>query len=302
MRKILNEQQIVDNILSTGLYIETYDKCDYLATNNYNPTKHYAGGCAELGLLIKHFSSKGLKPKEIKDEIKKLWVNYNPYSSDDIKMLDNMIKNVRKSKDYDLIEVTQVEIPTSALEWFKSLIGTVPEPKNEAWSGETMTVEHVKVMFTLWVWAKIQEQYKEHGIATIYMDNSKTRLKREANVRPSVKMMDIIGLLYQAGYIDVPMGKLRRYIIKFWDDVPMDYDNMVTIQDFENIGRWFEDYFQLKPTRHVKTPCNDPCPVCGKTFEHKSHNHNELCPKCKQKRDRERDKLKKRKQRASNDV
>lgn len=106
MRKILNEQQIVDNILSTGLYIETYDKCDYLATNNYNPTKHYAGGCAELGLLIKHFSSKGLKPKEIKDEIKKLWVNYNPYSSDDIKMLDNMIKNVRKSKDYDLIEVT----------------------------------------------------------------------------------------------------------------------------------------------------------------------------------------------------
>ena len=130
---------------------------------------------------------------------------------------------------------------------------------------------------------EIQEQYKEHGIATIYMDNSKTRLKREANVRPSVKMMDIIGLLYQAGYIDVPMGKLRRYIIKFWDDVPMDYDNMVTIQDFENIGRWFEDYFQLKPTRHVKTPCNDPCPVCGKTFEHKSHNHNELCPKCKQK-------------------
>ena len=193
-------------------------------------------------------------------------------------------------------------MPTSALEWFKSLIGTVPDTKNEAWAGETMTVEHVKVMFTLWVWAKIQEQYKEHGIATIYMGNSKTRLKREANVRPSVKMMDIIGLLYQGGYIDVPMGKLRRYIIKFWDDVPMDYDNVVTIQDFENIGRWFEDYFQLKPTRHVKTPCNDPCPVCGKTFEHKSHNHNELCPKCKQKRDRERDKLKKRKQRNKNDV
>ena len=106
MRKILNEQQIVDNILSTGLYIETYDKCDYLATNNFNPTKHYAGGCAELSLLIKHFSAQGLKPKEIKEEIKKLWVNYNPYSSDDIKMLENMIKNVRKSKDYDLIEVT----------------------------------------------------------------------------------------------------------------------------------------------------------------------------------------------------
>ena len=36
MRKILNEQQIVDNILSTGLYIETYDKCYSLITDRYD--------------------------------------------------------------------------------------------------------------------------------------------------------------------------------------------------------------------------------------------------------------------------
>ena len=69
----------------------------------------------EVGKIINEFKNylessfslyKEKLEKEIKDEIKKLWVNYNPYSSDDIKMLDNMIKNVRKSKDYDLIEVT----------------------------------------------------------------------------------------------------------------------------------------------------------------------------------------------------
>lgn len=207
-----------------------------------------------------------------------------------------MIKNIRNKKDYNLIEVNQVLVSKSALDWFQNLIGTIPETKNEAWANETMTVEHVKVMFTLWIWVKIQKQYKEYGITTIYMDNSKTRLKREANVKQSVKMMDIIGLLYQAGYLDTPYGKLRRYVIKYWDDVPDDGE-MFVMDDFENVGRWFETQCGLKHSRHVKVACDDLCPVCGKAFEHKSRNHKELCPDCRKQRDRERDKEKKRKQR-----
>lgn len=86
-------------------------------TDNWNPTVHYSYGLADLALLIKWFSAQGMKPKKIKEEIIKLWLNYDPLVDFDI--LNKMITRIRAKKDYELIEVVGVSLSSDAMQWFK---------------------------------------------------------------------------------------------------------------------------------------------------------------------------------------
>ena len=281
MKKQLKEQSRVQELLKDGLVINYYVSNDCLATNtdSWNPTVHYSYGLADLALLIKWFSRQGLKPKKIKEEIIKLWYNYDPLVDFDI--LNKMITRIRAKKDYELIEVVGVSLSSDAMQWFRD---------------QDLGHEAVKLAFTFYVWAKIQEQYKEFGATTIFGDNSWTMLKRSADIKQNVKLLDVLRELFQKGYVDIPMGKLRRYVIDFYDKVPTTGEEVI-ISDFDHIGKFYEDYFNIKNSRHVKKPVDDVCPVCGKQFVHKSRRHDECCEDCRKEKEREKDRLKKQRKR-----
>ena len=281
MKKQLKEQSRVQQLLKDGLVINYYVSNDCLATNSdsWNPTVHYSYGLADLALLIKWFSRQGLKPKKIKEEIIKLWYNYDPLVDFDI--LNKMITRIRAKKDYELIEVVGVSLSSDAMQWFRD---------------QDLGHEAVKLAFTFYVWAKIQEQYKEFGATTIFGDNSWTMLKRSADIKQNVKLLDVLRELFQKGYVDIPLGKLRRYVIDFYDKVPTTGDEVI-ISDFDHIGKFYEDYFNIKNSRHVKKPVDDVCPVCGKQFVHKSRRHDECCEDCRKEKEREKDRLKKQRKR-----
>ena len=281
MKKQLKEQSRVQQLLKDGLVINYYVSNDCLATNSdsWNPTVHYSYGLADLALLIKWFSRQGLKPKKIKEETIKLWYNYDPLVDFDI--LNKMITRIRAKKDYELIEVVGVSLSSDAMQWFRD---------------QDLGHEAVKLAFTFYVWAKIQEQYKEFGATTIFGDNSWTMLKRSADIKQNVKLLDVLRELFQKGYVDIPLGKLRRYVIDFYDKVPTTGDEVI-ISDFDHIGKFYEDYFNIKNSRHVKKPVDDVCPVCGKQFVHKSRRHDECCEDCRKEKEREKDRLKKQRKR-----
>ena len=281
MKKQLKEQSRVQELLKDGLVINYYVSNDCLATNtdSWNPTVHYSYGLADLALLIKWFSRQGLKPKKIKEEIIKLWYNYDPLVDFDI--LNKMITRIRAKKDYELIEIVGVSLSSDAMQWFRD---------------QDLSHEAIKLAFTFYVWAKIQEQYKEFGATTIFGDNSWTMLKRSADIKQNVKLLDVLRELFQKGYVDIPMGKLRRYVIDFYDKVPTTGEEVI-ISDFDHIGKFYEDYFDIKNSRHVKKPVDDVCPVCGKQFVHKSRRHDECCEDCRKEKEREKDRLKKQRKR-----
>ena len=281
MKKQLKEQSRVQQLLKDGLVINYYVSNDCLATNtdSWNPTVHYSYGLADLALLIKWFSGQGLKPKKIKEEIIKLWYNYDPLVDFDI--LNKMITRIRAKKDYELIEIVGVSLSSDAMQWFRD---------------QDLSHEAIKLAFTFYVWAKIQEQYKEFGATTIFGDNSWTMLKRSADIKQNVKLLDVLRELFQKGYVDIPMGKLRRYVIDFYDKVPTTGEEVI-ISDFDHIGKFYEDYFDIKNSRHVKKPVDDVCPVCGKQFVHKSRRHDECCEDCRKEKEREKDRLKKQRKR-----
>lgn len=291
MKKQLKEQSRVQQLLNDGLVINYYVSNDCLATNtdNWNPTVHYSYGLADLALLIKWFSAQGLKPKKIKEEIIKLWYNYDPLVDYDI--LNKMIKRVRNVKKYELIEVNNVVVSDATMQWFRE---------------QDLSHEAVKLLFTLFVWYKIQAQYKEHP-ECICLDNAMTLLKRSANIKQNYKIIDLLRELYLGGYVDKPpLGKrqITVYVINNLSIIPdllrdgnvPDGDG-VTIEDFDHIGEFYEDYFGLSKTRHIKRPVDDVCPVCGKEFVHKSRRHDECCSFCRKEKERERDRLKKQRKR-----
>ena len=291
MKKQLKEQSRVQQLLKDGLVINYYVSNDCLATNtdSWNPTVHYSYGLADLALLIKWFSAQGLKPKKIKEEIIKLWYNYDPLVDFDI--LNKMIIRIRARKDYKLIEVNNVVVSDATMQWFKE---------------QDLSHEAVKLLFTLFVWYKIQAQYKEHP-ECICLDNAMTLLKRTANIKQNYKIIDLLRELYLGGYIDKPpLGKrqITVYVINNLSIIPdltrdgnVPDGNEVTIEDFDHIGEFYEDYFGLSKTRHIKRPVDDVCPVCGKEFVHKSRRHDECCEDCAKIRDREKDRLKKQRKR-----
>lgn len=286
MKKQLKEQSRVKQLLNDGLVINYYVSNDCLATNtdNWKPTVHYSYGLADLALLIKWFSAQGLKPKKIKEEIIKLWYNYDPLVDYDI--LNKMIKRVRNVKKYELIEVNKVVVSDATMQWFRE---------------QDLSHEAVKLLFTLFVWYKIQAQYREHP-ECICLDNAMTLLKRSANIKQNYKIIDLLRELYLGGYVDKPpLGKrqITVYVINNLSIIPdLTKDgNEVTIEDFDHIGEFYEDYFGLSKTRHIKRPVDDVCPVCGKEFVHKSHRHDECCPFCRKEKERERDRIKKQRKR-----
>ena len=269
MKKQLKEQSRAQQLLKDGLVINYYVSNDCLATNtdSWNPTVHYSYGLADLALLIKWFSLQGLKPKKIKEEIIKLWYNYDPLVDFDI--LNKMIIRIRARKDYKLIEVNNVVVSDATMQWFKE---------------QDLSHEAVKLLFTLFVWYKIQAQYKEHP-ECICLDNAMTLLKRTANIKQNYKIIDLLRELYLGGYIDKPpLGKrqITVYVINNLSIIPdltrdgniPDGDG-VTIEDFDHIGEFYEEYFGLSKTRHIKRPVDDVCPVCGKEYVHKSRRHDE---------------------------
>lgn len=291
MKKQLKEKSRVQQLLNDGLVINYYVSNDCLATNtdNWNPTVHYSYGLADLALLIKWFSAQGLKPKKIKEEIIKLWYNYDPLVDYDI--LNKMIKRVRNVKKYELIEVNNVVVSDATMQWFRE---------------QDLSHEATKLLFTLFVWYKIQEQYREHP-ECICLDNAMTLLKRSANIKQNYKIIDLLRELYLGGYIDKPpLGKrqITVYVINNLSIIPdllrdgnVPDGNVVTIEDFDHIGEFYEDYFGLTKTRHIKRPVDDVCPVCGKEFVHKSRRHDECCEDCRKEKEREKDRLKKQRKR-----
>ena len=291
MKKQLKEQSRVQQLLNDGLVINYYVSNDCLATNtdNWKPTVHYSYGLADLALLIKWFSAQGLKPKKIKEEIIKLWYNYNPLVDYDI--LNKMIKRVRNVKKYELIEVNNVVISDATMQWFRE---------------QDLSHEATKLFFTLFVWYKIQAQYREHP-ECICLDNAMTLLKRSANIKQNYKIIDLLRELYLGGYVDKPpLGKrqITVYVINNLSIIPdllrdgnVPDSNGVTIEDFDHIGEFYEDYFGLSKTRHIKRPVDDVCPVCGKEFVHKSRRHDECCEDCRKEKEREKDRLKKQRKR-----
>lgn len=311
MRKNFNELSTVKDMIENGFTMKSYEVPTKFLTGSedisYSLERKYSHGVAELNLLIKYYSGLGMRPKKIKEIIKTLWVNYNPVH--DYKIIDTMIKKIRTKKDYKLIEIEKVEIPKSIINWIKDMceLIEIDELRRE----KIDKIELSKILFTIYVWRTLQNEYKEYGIDYIYLDNL-AKLKKAAYLKQPTRCNNAVFILRDSGLIGFEIknkiisgkvtGSYYQILTSFIEDIPEEIKNdndKLILTDLNNLkpGKYFEEFLGLPDSRAKKEPLPNVCPKCGKPFERKSHRRDELCADCRAEREREKDKLKKQRKR-----
>lgn len=290
MRKEYHESQKVEELLETGVYVFKTRESQGLATH-YNKVKFenkYRKGLADLNLLIKYFDNQGLKPKAIRAEIERLWVNY---SFLDGPWLTKHIIAIRKREKKELIDIKPVFIGQDTLDWFKEMIhktsdewiaeGNETNGIRERSEGE-FGIERTKCLFQLYIWSLIQRQYSKYP-NNIYLSGNRPRLKREAWLKGKTKLMpDCMYPMYDWGIWNSTFDKKDKWMLNF-SMIPEDDEKTIEVP-LEFSGKWFEEICGEKNSRPPKQILPDKCPCCHKKFDRKSHNPKELCPECAKKK------------------
>ena len=124
MRKEYHESQKVEELMKYGVWVNKTRESNGLAGNYSRATfnNNYRQGLSDINLLIKYYDIQGLKPKAIRSEIERLWVNYNQWV--DGPWLTQQIAKVRKRKDKYMVDIESVKVSKEAIDWFAQMMLT----------------------------------------------------------------------------------------------------------------------------------------------------------------------------------
>ena len=275
----------------------------------------------EVRILTKHLKLQGIKKCKIKEQIKSKLENeveaYNKFTM--FNTVNNIIDKAWKD-DKPLRQITQITIPQATVDWFLALEGQkIPQETILSIKAKkaTKVIEkfwnwnRVKMLWTLYVWAKIQQQYSDFW-QYVAVEREVGHFRECAGLPEKYKVVQESNNLHDLGIVRI--SSERNLQLQFLEQLPQDGD-MVTIsgQDMVKCGYWLEkqkmgsficqrcgkEIAITNATGRKRKYCpdctspkgtiQDVCIDCGKVFE-KSAKATKTCRcyKCQQERDKER--------------
>lgn len=300
----------MEDILENGFYTNSHSQTTGLATNsdNFKMVTYYTRGTREMRMAIMYFFSLGYKPKKCKEEVKKLWKNYNDLSASDIRRLNGTIRYIRAHKDYDYhkLEDHDIMIDTGALKYFMDLKGRkLTEEQVEMLKKRRsdclknikpkyFTNDRIKLLLTMYAWATKNctdpEKIKRYN--RCYTNRKWSKLKKASKIHTNpfnelcgffdlgIVDQDCCFACWQAGKCVFQEGDPAKtrcmnkkddagiWILNFMDEI--EYTGEYVKFDIDNID---------EQMRHI-------CPRCGRWFEPRSNNSTEVCLECKREENR----------------
>jgi len=305
---MLNEKARIEELLKEGFYTVKHEQSTVLNTNsdgydivvdedsnshisNKNSQVYYTQGLSDVRLLVKYFSNEGMKPKAIKENIIRLWHNYDSFS--DYKALNSAITNGRKNVT-EILDINEIEISEGAIDWFLNCGLSWPR---------------TKYLFTLYVWNLKNQTRKNQKFDTIYMQGKHKMLKSSAKLSSNFNKSKENAELRKLGYLEFPMpyeymseSMLNRndevarqayhkalmsdpYKLLFLDKI-VDSGEMIKIGVDELPGEFITKIKKEKKVTTKRQAVKAICPVCGKEFDKISNNPDECCADCKREKNR----------------
>lgn len=298
MIKVYNQTNRVNEILENGFTIKvTYEQTMTNTQYKDNAKRTYRSGVGDLRLLIKYYCGLNMKPEQIKENVKRLWLNYDEIW--DCGYLSKTIRNIKNSKDFEMRDVGTVTVNK---QWWNDLV--LKDTVNVAGDVVKYNTDDKRVLFTLYVWCKML------GGKSVKLQDSRQKLKKDSNIR--CKVFDCLKKLYWGGYVGhvssydafvdyrnrtgkelswttcAAIDKEDRWIIRI--EVPDGED----IVDLDCPGDWLMGE-QIEVDKSIGI-----CARCGKEFK-KTSNRQKYCDECREGIKKEKDREKKRKKRAKHE-
>ena len=238
----------------------------------------------EIRILTKHLKLQGIKKCKIKEQIKekleKEVEEYNKFTM--FNTVNNIIDKAWKD-DKPLRQITQITIPKATVDWFLALEGKkIPKETIDAIKAKkaTKVIEkfwnwnRVKMLWTLYVWAKIQQQYSDFW-QHVAVEREVGYFRECAGLPERYKVVQESNNLHDLGIVRI--SSERKLELLFLEQLPYDGD-MVTLtgQDMVKCGYWLE---KQKKGSYI-------CQKCGKEIAvtNSIGRKRKYCPKCTEKK------------------
>ena len=238
----------------------------------------------EVRILTKHLKLQGIKKCKIKEQIKekleKEVEEYNKFTM--FNTVNNIIDKAWKD-DKPLRQITQITIPKATVDWFLALEGQkVPQETIDAIRAKktTKVIEkfwnwnRVKMLWTLYVWSKIQQQYSDFW-QYVAVEREVGYFRECAGLPDRYKVVQESNNFNDLGMIKI--SSQRNLQLLFLDELPQDGD-MVTIsgQDMVKCGYWLE---KQKKGSYICQRCGKEIAITNSTGRKRKY-----CPDCTSKK------------------
>ena len=234
----------------------------------------------EIRILTKHFKLQGIKKCKIKEQIKekleKEVEEYNKFTM--FNTVNNIIDKAWKD-DKPLRQITEITIPQATVDWFLALEGKkIPRETIDAIKAKkaTKVIEkfwnwnRVKMLFTLYVWSKIQQQYSDFW-QYVAVEREVGHFRECAGLPEKYKVVQESNNLHDLGIVRI--SNERNLELLFLDKLPQDGD-MVTLtgQDMVKCGYWLE---KQKQGSYICQKCGKEIAITNATGRKRKY-----CPDC----------------------
>lgn len=234
----------------------------------------------EIRILTKHYKMQGIKKCKIKEQIKgkleKEIMEYNKFTM--FNTVNNIIDKAWKD-DKPLRQITEITIPKATVDWFLDLEGKkIPKETIDAIKAKkaTKVIEkfwnwnRVKMLFTLYVWSKIQQQYHDFW-QYVAVEREVGYFRECAGLPEKYKVVQESNNLHDLGIVRI--SSERNLQLLFLEQLPQDGD-MVTIsgQDMVKCGYWLE---KQKQGSYICQKCGKEIAITNATGRKRKY-----CPDC----------------------
>lgn len=192
--------------------------------------------------------------------------------------VNNIIDKAWKD-DKPLRQITQITIPKATVDWFLALEGKkIPKETIDAIKAKkaTKVIEkfwnwnRVKMLWTLYVWSKIQQQYSDFW-QHVAVEREVGYFRECAGLPEKYKVVQESNNLNDLGKVRI--SSKRKLELLFLEQLPYDGD-MVTLtgQDMVKCGYWLE---KQKKGSYICQKCGKEIAVTNSTGRKRKY-----CPEC----------------------
>ena len=252
--------------------IDIYDEGTYAEeVIKHGITKNY---WRDVRILTKYYRSKGVKKSVALGNIKNMCAKeLDMYVFfDDI---NKTFESVWKSKN-PLRCIQSVSISQQALDWFLGLQDEKYDYEELKKKRPTLTIKEqvmtpkrIKMLFTLYIWSKIQANYLEKP--NVHYIHNKKQFLNACDLPSSFKFSEERNLLYDLGFVHINYG--LGIECNFMQQLEDGNDIVLSGEDLYRPGFWLDKQIYGSFV----------CQNCGKEFAHYNHSKQEQGRKyCKQ--------------------
>ena len=213
--------------------IEIFDENEYIETYIKHGFKNVSRWYADMALYTRWKKSEEgnrvpllTKDMVIKDIERKCKQSFSWFTVDEHHDIVKKIVNQNWDKEFNPVVIKKINISADIVQWFKK---------------QKLRKNELKILFTIYVGYRIKKEIhsNEKYLAWFVYESDKSFFRNNSNISTNASVFEIIGNLYNPGYIAYGRDNFTREELQPYIDKGISLVEAIKIKQFEEQGKKF---------------------------------------------------------------